>query len=154
MGNATAARENGKLGGRPKGSKSVKTLEKEKIVAALQQRYLRAANQIANAQIGLALGSQYLYKIEKEKIVGPKGGITYRSKKPELVTAQWEIEQFLEGECEEGDPRDEHSREATYYFLTAKSPENNAIEAIQNRAYGKPKETVELTGVKKLLVDF
>lgn len=125
-------------GGRPPGKKNQSTLEKEEVLKQFRLRVMKAADMLANAQLGLAKGSQYLYKIEKEQVIGPKGGITYRNKKPELVTEQWEIEAYLEGIDE---PKD---NEATYYFLTTKDPENQAIEALLNRSLGKPTESVDL----------
>jgi len=82
--------------GRPKGSKSATTLEKEKAFATLRQRIMRKADLLLDSQFSLAHGQQFLYKIEKTKIVGPKGGVTYKSEKPKLVTNEWEIRASLD----------------------------------------------------------
>jgi hypothetical protein len=140
---AHIARENGKKGGRPKGKKTAKTLEREAIQKLVNERYMRAADRLANAQIALAVGSQYLYKIEKEWVKTGKSGY-YRKLKPKLVTAQAEIEMYLEG-VSEGDPEDDQDPGATYYFITTMDPQNPAIDSAFNRALGKPKEVVDMT---------
>lgn len=129
--------------GRPKGSKTKATLEKEAIKKVFDQRIMKVADRLADAQISLATGSQYLYKIEKEEIIGPKGGKSYRAKKPVLVTSRYEIEAYLEGVVE-GDIADDRDPRATYYFLTAKDPENTAIDSMFNRVWGKPRESVDM----------
>lgn len=135
--------------GRPKGKKNSSTLEKEAVQRKVNELILRSALPLARAQIGLGIGSQYLYKIEKERIIGPKGGISYKKKKPELVTNTYEIENFLE-HGSTGDPDDDDSGDATYFFITTKDPENQAIDSAFNRALGKPKETVAVAVVFSL----
>lgn len=127
--------------GRKKGKKTAKTLEREAVLAEFRQRTMRSSDVLFNSQITLARGQTFLYKIEKELIVGPKGGKSYRAKRPELVTSQWEIEAYLEGKLEDHDIQD---REATYYFLTTKEPNNGAIDSMLDRSLGKP--TLPLSG--------
>lgn len=116
-------------GGRPFGSKTKATLEKEIVQKNLAQRYMRTADKLANAQIGLATGSTYIYKLKKG------------SNKPELVTSQTEIEHYLEQRIE--NDTEEFKDGTTYYFITAKDPENSAIESIWNRSVGKVKDEVD-----------
>lgn len=132
--------------GRKKGSKSQKTLEKERVLAAVRERILRNADRILDGQMSLAQGQQFLYKIEKELQIGPKGAKKYVSSKPKLVTDEWEIRAYLEGLVEDGDMNDENDPEATYYFITTKEPNNMAIDSMFNRAFGKPTERVEHSG--------
>lgn len=141
-----ASRENGKKGGRPKGSKSASTIEREAVLAAFRDRVARNADILFDAQLTLARGQTFLYKIEKEWVDTGKGKGFYRKKKPRIVTAQWEIESYLEGEVSEGDPDDDQDPAATYYFLTTKEPSNFAIDSLLDRAFGKSKQTTELTG--------
>lgn len=116
-------------------------LAKEAQREILDQRFLRVTDKLANAQISLATGQQFLYKIEKQKVTGPKGGISYVNKKPELVTSQFEIENYLEELAENnGDISDDQDPDATYYFLTTKEPNNAAIDSIHNRVHGKAVE--------------
>lgn len=136
------SRENGKLGGRPPGRKNEATLEKEAVDLAIRQRILQKADQILNAQMSIAQGQQFLYKIEKTKIVGPKGGVSYRSERPKLVTSEYEIQSYLDGLVEDSDldePGD------TYYFISTKEPSNMAIDSMFNRALGKPVDKVDIT---------
>lgn len=128
--------------GRKKGSKDPETLEREAVLAAFRQRAMSAADILFDAQLTIARGQTFLYKIEKEKIVGPKGGISYRRMKPVLVTSQFEIEQYLEGLIEEGDLDDENDPAATYYFLTTKEPNNQAIDSLLDRSLGKSAQPV------------
>lgn len=124
--------------GRKKGSKKPETLERERILAAFRQRAMQAADVLFNAQLSLARGQQFLYKITKKRVVGPKGGIHYESQKPKLVTSQWEIEALLEHRVESGDMHDSADPSATYYFLTTKEPDNKAIDSLLDRSLGKP----------------
>lgn len=133
--------ENGKKGGRPKGAKSTSTLEKEAVLKEFRQKILKSAEVLFNAQLQIATGQTYLYKIEKEEIIGPKGGKSYRNKKPELVTAPWEIEAYLQGVAE-GNVDDESDPNAAYYFLTTKAPDNKAIDSLLDRGLGKVAQTV------------
>lgn len=50
---------------------------------------MKAVDVLFNAQLHIATGQTYLYKIEKELRIGPKGGKKYVRSKPKLVTAQW-----------------------------------------------------------------
>ncbi len=50
-------RENGKLGGRPKGSKTGRTLEKEKVQAAVNDRIFKIADSLVTAQVSLSLNN-------------------------------------------------------------------------------------------------
>lgn len=135
--------------GMPKGAILPATLEKKLDAAYLQGRANSARDMLVNAQFTLAKGVSYLYKIEKEQTIGPKGGVSYRAKKPELVTSQWEIESYLQGLVDEANGEgleDKHDRSATYYYLTTAKPENNAIDSILDRTMGKPKDTIKHEG--------
>lgn len=129
--------------GNKKGVKFTRTLEKEKIKRQLDQRFLQASRVLANAQIHIATGQTFLYKIEKELIIGPKGGKSYRNKPPRLVTSQDEIEEYLNGLANEGDMHDDQDPGATFYYMTTKEPNNDAIKDIMNRVHGMPKATLD-----------
>jgi hypothetical protein len=131
--------------GRKPGTKNAKTLEKERVLAEVRERIMRSAQLILDGQLSLARGQQFLYKIEKELVVGPKGGKKYVSSKPKLVTDQWEIEAWLEGEIQNGDMEDENDPDATYYFLTTKEPNNMAIDSMLDRAFGKSTQRTEVS---------
>lgn len=126
--------------GRKKGSKSAATLEREATLKHFRERTMRAADILFNSQLSLARGLAFLYKIEKYW-EGTGRHRVLRQKKPQLVTDQWEIEAYLEGQLEEGDLDD---REATYYFITTKEPDNKAIDSLLDRALGKSVQLLEL----------
>jgi len=110
------------------GAKYKKTIEKEIELAYIKERVSRAKDVLIDSQLSLARGLSYLYRIDKDE----KG----KNKKPELVTAQYEIEAYLSGETDED----------SYYYITTIKPENNAIDSLLDRSVGKPKETHQIEG--------
>lgn len=130
--------------GRKPGSKTLITLERDKVNAAYRQRVMQQADRLLDYQMSLARGSTYLFKIEKELVIGPKGGKTYRSKKAELVTDVDEIRMYLDGTIENGDAENPLDRSATYYFITAKDPDGSAINSMLDRGLGKVAQAVDL----------
>jgi len=141
-----SARENGKLGGRPKGTKSKATLEKEAVLKAFRERAMSVADQLLDSQLILARGQTFLYKITKELVIDKKGKKTYRNRKPKLVIDQAEIEKYLEGLIDEGDKNNPKDPKDAYYFITTKEPNNSAIDSILDRTFGKAVSRTELTG--------
>lgn len=139
-----ASVENGKKGGRPKGSKSENTLMKEAVLAEFRKKAMESADVLFTSQLHLAKGQTYLYKIEKEFVATSNDGKRgyWRKKKPRIVEAQWEIESYLMGKVEEGDEDDDQDPKATYYFLTVKDPDNKAIDSILDRTFGKSVQSV------------
>lgn len=128
--------------GRPKGKKNAATLEKEATLKVFREKVMQSADVLYASQMTLARGQTYLYRIDKEEIIGPRGGKSYRNKKPELVTSQWEIEEYLQGLIEEGDKDDENDPNAAYYFLTTKDPDNKAIDSLLDRTFGKSTQPI------------
>lgn len=137
--------ENGKKGGRPKGSKNPETIKREAVMAAYRNKVLEAADILFQKQLHLATGQTYLYKIEKELQVGPKGGKKYVSSRPKLVTEKWEIEAYLMGKTEEGDIDDESDPNETYYFITTKDPDSRTIDSMFDRVDGRPTQRTDIT---------
>lgn len=136
-------RENGKKGGRRKGKLLPKTLEKMAVINAFKDKVMQSADVLFRSQLHLAVGLSYLYKIEKDVVTGPKGGKTYVKRRPELVTSQMEIENYLMGLCEEGDPDDENDPAATYYFITTRPPDNKAIDSMLDRTFDKASQPLK-----------
>lgn len=128
---AQVARENGKKGGRPKGSKTKATLLKEEVMKAWRQRVMEQANNLLNYQLTLARGQTFLYKIE----INPK---TKSKSRPILVEDQEIIEAYLNNEL--NNEKDE------YYYLTTKEPSNHAIDSMLDRAAGKATNVTEISG--------
>jgi hypothetical protein len=115
--------------GRPAGSKDPETIEREKVIEAMKQRIAKSAEQLLNSQMNLAQGVQMLYCITTNE----KG---IRSK-PELVTCQATIEEYLAGELEDKDKE--------YYFITTERPDNKALDSLFDRAFGKAQNNVDVT---------
>lgn len=131
-----AGRKPGKMSDHTRARMAAKKLIEEKAMAA--------TDVLIAAQLSLAIGQQFLFKIEKQEIIGPKGGVSYKPLPPKLVTAQWEIEAYLLGLVENGEMHNDNDRSATYYYITTKEPNNMAIDSLHNRVHGRPKETIDL----------
>lgn len=122
--------------GRPKGGRNEKTLERERVLAQVQLRIMRSANSLFNASKSLAVGTQLLYRVD----TNAKG---VRSK-PIFVTDESEVEAYVDslnvaGESSLNDRN-------TYYFITTKEPNELSIKNLMDRAFGRPTETLSLTG--------
>lgn len=129
------AREVGRLGGRPKGSKAPKTIEREKVMEEIRARVRRTAQRLLDAQYSIALGQQFLFKITQYKN-GTKS-------KPELITSEEKIRQYLNGELD--------NEENEYYFITTKEPVNQAIDSLLDRTFGKAVLNIDHTSGGKAL---
>lgn len=106
--------------GRPKGSLDTRTLEKKEAEKLFTDRVMKNVDKLFNAQMSIAEGCSYLYRIDQ---------IGEGSKKREehvLVTDPDEIKQYLDGETE-----------GAYYYITTKTPENKAIDSMLDRVFGK-----------------
>jgi len=120
--------------GRKRGKKEPATLEKERVLAEVRNKIMKRADRLVDAQTSLGLGQSFLYRIDT--ITDGKGKTT-RSK-PMLVESPEEISNYLDGQYEDEDDR--------YYYITTKEPNNQAIDSMMNRSFGKPTESVELSG--------
>lgn len=117
--------EAGRKGGFAKaGHKSPVKLLKDAERELGEQFFMRSMRGIRHAQVALAKGLTFLYVIKTDK----KGN---RSK-PEVVTDQYTIEQYLADELDDD--------ENEYYYLATKEPNSDALKDIQNRVFGKPKD--------------
>lgn len=140
--------------GMPKGKKTRKTIEKEMAIARIRERVFNATDVLIDGQLNNARGVSYLYKIEKTKVVGPKGGISYRSERPKIVTNQFEIEEYLAGLIENGDENDEKDSSASYYFITTEKPETSAAKELWDRALGKSPQAITDADGESLVIAF
>lgn len=116
-----------------KGSKTTKTLKKERIQKSIDQIIMGKAEQIIKATLIPALGMNFVYRIDDE--IDVKGRVI--SRKHILVTDPEEIAEALDQMEEGGTHPDEK-----YYYVTAKAPEYKAGESLLNRLLGKPKESL------------
>lgn len=119
--------------GRKKGSLNKSTLDAMAVKRRYQEKIRKQADRLFNAQMNLAEGVTMLFRVKKDK----KGN----NLKPELVTSQSEISQFIE-ECGGYDGK---MNGDTYYFLTTKVPDSRTITDMLDRALGKPDATLDVT---------
>jgi hypothetical protein len=133
------ARANGKKGGRPKGKRSQRTLEREATLKVFRDRVMRHADYLFDAQYSIATGQLFLFRIDKEYVKTGKGGF-YKNKKPILVTNVEEVRMYLENLVEKGDVEDDQDPASSYYYITTKEPDNDAIDSLLDRTFGKSKQ--------------
>jgi len=135
------SRENGKKGGRPKGTKNPETLMREEVLKNFRQKTMEVSDHLFSSQLALARGRSFLYKIEKYyKGAGKERRLV--KKPPKLVTDQWEIEAYLGMLVEEGELNDP---QATYYFIVTREPNIKAIDSLLDRAFGKPVQSINFS---------
>lgn len=118
--------------GRPRGSLNKSTLEQRKVSEAFNQRVLRAADALFNAQLTLAIGSMKVFRIDEIA----EGAKTKREHVH--VTDADEIKALLD--VHEGSPG---IVEGKFYYFSAVLPDNKAIDSLLNRGLGKPVEKRE-----------
>jgi hypothetical protein len=124
--------------GRPLGSKNTATLHKEKVRRALEQRILSHADRLANAQLKLALGGMYLFRIDT---ITDNKGIQHRQK-PVIVDDIEEIIEYLDWAYAEGTNVNDNEH---YYFITTKEPDGRAIENLFDRTFGRPQQEITIS---------
>ena len=130
--------------GRPEGSRNAETLERDRVFSQIRQRIMQKADRILNAQLSLAEGQQFLYRIDTT--TDAKGKQT--KSKPILVVSPDEIASFLDGEYGHGDSQ---NTDEEYYFITTKEPVNNAIDSMFDRTFDKAKQNNQLdVNIKEL----
>lgn len=124
--------------GRPAGLLNKETIAREIAKKDFNNRVYRATEQLYNAQFSIATGVQILFRIDKIYDVKTK---RYQKQKPVIVDDLDEIADYLDGAydnmTDESDP--------SYYYITAHKPDNKAIDSLMDRAYGKPKQDMNIT---------
>lgn len=123
--------------GRKKGSVTTKTLEKRKAEEALHGRILSAVDRIFNAQLALAEGTTFLYRIDET------GKGKDKTREHVLVTDPLEIKEVLDETDGIGGKLDSTGE---YYIITTKNPDNKAIDSMLDRVFGKATNKTEVTG--------
>ncbi len=120
--------------GRKKGGSNAKTLAQKAIVDAFNQRVLGHADDLFNAQLKLAIGSQRVFRIDETK--DGKGGT---KREHVLVTDAEEIKSLLD-EHDGGDG----TVDGDYYYFQTVMPDNRALDSLLNRGLGKPKDLLDI----------
>lgn len=125
--------------GRPKGQVSEISKYNAAVSRAVKAKIVNQAGQLLNAQLTLARGVSHLYRRIGSRV--------------EIVEDPEEIAAYLADPENYGtDVSDEFGgdvlnakRHAEYFYITTKEPNLQAIIDLMNRAFGKPKESIELT---------
>jgi hypothetical protein len=103
----------------------------------LEQRILAHADRLANAQLKLALGNTFVFRIETE--IDERGN--KHKQKPVIVDNIEEIIEVLDWEYGDGNnPNDD----VNYYFISTKEPDGRAIENLFDRTFGKPAQSISI----------
>ncbi len=126
-----ASRNNGMLGGRPKGTLSLVRQMELKQKEILLKTIYKKTKALTSAGLSVALGQIFCYKIirdQEDKVI-----------KHVLVEDPKEIEKALDLISANG-----ISEDGNFYYITTKEPDYKAVEMLLNRAYGKPKESLDL----------
>lgn len=125
-------------GGRPKGSKSKTTIQREEALELAKDIIAGRTRKLIDIQTILAMGAIKVFK-SCSHYVGTGKNARKITEKPVVVTDDDEIINAIDHYFHEGEsPNDD----LTYYFVATKDPENKAIDSLLDRAYGKPKESV------------
>lgn len=119
-------------GGRPKGSVNRKNMEAKEALDHFKNRVHKQVDKLFIAQSRKALGESFLYRKYEEGTGAKRHTVT------ELVTDQETIIAFLNGDLDEDKEKDE------FFYISTKPADNMAIDSLLNRAFGRPKETVDL----------
>lgn len=118
--------------GRPKGTTKKAIAERKQAEALVKLRISKAANALVNAQMHLALGATHLFV---KKTTVNKDGKPRSSVK--MVTDPEIIARYLDGEFE--------NSEDEFYFISTEKPDNKAIDSMLDRAFGKARQSVDIT---------
>lgn len=118
--------------GRPKGKMEAKTIEKMHVKKAFEDRVAKNAHRLFNAQVTLALGTQYLFKRQKVK-----SGKRWRWTPFERVTDPEEMLAFLDGDFSK-------DADKVYYMITADKPDSKAIDSLLDRGFGKAPQNLNI----------
>jgi len=128
--------------GRKPGSKTKKTLEREVALRQLQQGILQELRPLLRSALDSAKGLTVMY--QKRKVKG-KDNKYHRTGELVRVQDQSRVEELLRGDCTGDD----------WFYITTKDPNIISIRELFDRAFGKPKESVEVkhTGSKVIILD-
>jgi hypothetical protein len=126
--------------GMPKGTKIKRTLEKEAVKRAMNERTLAIADKLHNAKSLLALGSHSIFMIEHYE---DESG---RMKKRHVLVTDEKLQadildnpDMIQGE--------------NYVRITNNSPDLKAIESMEAMVWGKPTQTLDInhSNIKEVL---
>lgn len=133
-------------GGRPKGSENEKTKELKAIKSQVQMQIAGKANQLVAAQFRMAVGTGRLF-VRREVIteVG-KGDKAKQVKRIEVkqVLDDSDFYIYLGLEHDENGRATDKDTGDEYYYMVAREGNPVALANMLDRAFGKPKESMDL----------
>ncbi len=113
--------------GRPPGLKNKKTLEREKVQEAINNRIFAMADKLISAQQIQALGTHKMVRMFKDEMGKPS---------VETIRDEKRMQKLL----------DEGQYGKDYVIVVGTLPEYKAADALLNRGFGKPAESLKLEG--------
>ena len=122
--------------GQKQGTIQEKTKKKLEALKQFKIRGRKNIDKLFNAQLSLALGNTFMYKVNKTE---SKYGKTTK-RKHTIVTNQNEIKKVLDETDGKAGLVDED-----YYYLATKAPDNKAIDSLLDRILGKAPQGIDLT---------
>lgn len=133
--------------GRPKGSENEKTKELKAIKQGMQMQIAGKVNQLVTAQFRMAVGTGRLFqRYERE--------VTFGRGKNQKTEKRFEVRQVLDdadfmiylslSHDENGRAKDE-STGTEYFYMVAREGNPVALANMLDRAFGKPKESLDLS---------
>lgn len=128
--------------GRPIGSLGKATKEQKIIEDEFKNRILNNIHELLNAQMNIAKGSSYLFKVVET------GEGKEVKREHVLVTSSKEISSFLD----EMQGADVGVVDDTYYYITTKQPDNKALDSLIDRVLGKSRQTTDITSGGKSFI--
>lgn len=126
-------------GGRPKGSMNKATMETKVAKKRFIERVNQHVDDLFNAQLSLAQGEQVLM------VQITEGEGKNQRRYHEVVEDKETVRQYLDYEEGIGD-NENPSDEKHWYYLTTRAANNQAIDSLLNRSFGKAPDKVEVEG--------
>ncbi len=134
--------------GRKKGTKNHRTIELEIAQKELQQSILKNITPLTVAALNSAIGERYVYRVKYER--DKKTGLPLRERKHEIVSDSREIGEALDAIRNDAGLLDyEDEGTDSFYYISTKPSDTRSLQALFDRAFGKAKESVELSGTVK-----
>lgn len=117
--------------GRKLHSKNPATITREEAARQFKDRVAKNVDRLFNSQFDLAVGEKYLM------VVHTNGKGSRAKRETTIVTDTELIKKFLDEELENTD--------SDYYYMTTKPANNQALEGMLNRSFGKAAESLDVT---------
>jgi hypothetical protein len=133
-------------GGRPKGSENEKTKELKAIKAGMQMRIAGKVNQLLTAQFRMAVGTGRLYVRHVEKVQRGRGKNKWMDERIDVRKVEHDDDfiAYLNLSHDEYGRATDPDTGDQYYYMPAKEGNPIALANMLDRAFGKPKESMEV----------